>query len=88
MCNGSIFNDRLLTYLFICISPDCHLNCRELNNKLVPVMLDRLHMLHKQACAEKIQDIPSTTNSPSINFTRPFAHLAKDGKENAGNFPN
>lgn len=50
-------------------------------------MLDRLHALHKQACAEKRQDVPSSTNSPSINFARPFAHLAKDGKESSGNYP-
>ncbi|XP_065215830.1 protein mahjong isoform X2 [Planococcus citri] len=56
---------------------------RELNNKLVPLMLDRLHALHKQACVEKMQqEVPSTTTSPSINFARPFAHLAKD-KENS-----
>lgn len=53
--------------------------CRELNNKLVPIMLDRLHSLHKQA--EKLTE--SNANI-SVNSSRPFAHLAKEKKENSG----
>lgn len=57
---------------------------RDLNNKLVPIMLDRLHSLHKQACLEKMQE--NNSNMSNINFARPFAHLAKEDKENSGNF--
>mgnify|MGYP001012139142 CR=1 FL=1 len=52
---------------------------RELNNKLVPIMLDRLHNLHKQA--EKL--IENSANIP-VNSSRPFAHLAKEKKDNSG----
>ena len=53
---------------------------RELNNKLVPIMMDRLHHLHKQACLEKFGE----GSCNSVNFSRPFAHLAKEKKDNSG----
>lgn len=46
-------------------------------------MLDRLHALHKQACSEKTHENGSSSN---CSITRPFAHLAKERKDNLGYF--
>lgn len=48
------------------------------------MMLDRLHALHKQVCLEKLQE--NNSGLSNVNFARPFAHLAKDTKENSGKF--
>ena len=55
--------------------------CRESNNRLVPLMMDRLHNLHLQASSEKSGE--GGSGAP-VNCSRPFAHLAKERKENAG----